>query len=142
MQISFFVPGVPAPGGSKRYLGHRGGKAILVDTCKRNKDWRSVVAMCAKEAMQCADPIDCALEVEMYFNMPRPKYHYDSKGLVKDKFLNAPHVIKPDVLKLARSTEDAMTGIVYRDDSQTVSLKAVKFYDMKAGCLIVVKGLA
>ena len=27
--ISFFVPGIPRPGGSKKYMGHRKGKAVL-----------------------------------------------------------------------------------------------------------------
>jgi Holliday junction resolvase RusA-like endonuclease len=29
--------------------------------------------------------------------------------------------VKPDVLKLARAVEDALTGILYRDDAQIVT---------------------
>ena len=37
-------------------------------------------------------------------------------------------VVKPDLSKLIRSTEDAMTGIVYADDAQIVEMTVKKHY--------------
>jgi Holliday junction resolvase RusA-like endonuclease len=37
-------------------------------------------------------------------------------------------VTRPDVLKLARAAEDALTGIVWRDDSQIVHETLAKVY--------------
>jgi hypothetical protein len=36
------------------------------------------------------------------------------------------HVVKPDLDKLVRAVGDALTGILYRDDAQIVSLNASK----------------
>jgi len=38
--------------------------------------------------------------------------------------------VKPDVDKLARGLLDAMTGILFADDAQVVSLHVRKFYDL------------
>ena len=56
MKMTFFVPGIPAPGGSKRFVGHskKTGRAILIDAAgERNKNWRSIVqcpAPCVEKA--------------------------------------------------------------------------------------------
>jgi len=146
MTLDFFVPGLPAPGGSKRFVGFgkKTGRAILIDDAgKRNKDWRTAVGWHAADAMQGREVITSACEVCMEFVMPRPKAHFRSNGMVKDSAPVAP-TTKPDVLKLARSTEDAMTGIVWRDDSQTFALKLVKRYAAATetiGCRITINAL-
>lgn len=118
--IEFFVPGIPAPGGSKRFVGFgkKTGRAILIDDAgARNKNWRAVVSTVALEAMAGREVITMgAIHVSFEFVMPRPKAHYLKSGALR---ASAPcwHTKVPDGLKLARSTEDAMTGIVYRDDS-------------------------
>jgi Holliday junction resolvase RusA-like endonuclease len=46
---------------------------------------------------------------------------------------------KPDIDKLIRSTFDSMTGVLYRDDSQVVQVRATKVYvtsDEPAGAVI------
>jgi len=53
--ISFFVPGLPAPGGSKRFVGFgkKTGRAILIDAAgQRNKDWKANVGWNAQKAME------------------------------------------------------------------------------------------
>src|SRR5208283_2635982 len=78
--INFFVPGVPAPGGSKRFVGFgkRTGSAILVDDAgQRNKNWRAMVAAVAHNHRP-AELLRCPLDVCLMFVMPRPKYHYGS----------------------------------------------------------------
>lgn len=110
--ISFFVPGIPAPGGSKNAF--RVGNRIVVTDAggKRNKAWRKAVAAAAVKAI--AEYKHCistgALRVEMIFYIQRPKSH--RKGGPRY------HTYRPDLLKLARSTEDALNGLVWMDDSQ------------------------
>ena len=53
------------------------------------------------------------------FYLPRPK----SLG----KKITA-HLKAPDCSKLVRSTEDALSGILFRDDSQVIELVAAKYY--------------
>lgn len=156
--LSFFVPGRPVPGGSKRaFLIHQKGcpagrrfnkgscvcrpHTTVVDSAgQRNKDWRSAVVQFAYEA--CRDwaceqtptqqkpilPIFFeAVEFYAHFWLPRPKTHYGKHGYMLP---SAPpyHVIRPDVLKLARAVEDALTGIVWADDAIIVREHLEKDY--------------
>jgi len=148
MKISFFVPGIPAPGGSKRFVGHskKTGRAILIDAAgQRNKDWRHIVGLCGSAAMceQAFESFTEPLRVKFDFIMPRRKGDFNSKGEVKP---SAPfyHTTRPDALKLARSTEDALTGIVWQDDAQTAMLEISKRYADKGepcGCQITIQNL-
>ena len=73
MTITFFVPGIPAPGGSKRSFRHRhSGKIITREDCKRNPGWRSVVAASAMQAYS-GPPLTGPLSLQVSFHMPRPK---------------------------------------------------------------------
>jgi Holliday junction resolvase RusA-like endonuclease len=60
----------------------------------------------------------------------RPKGHYGTgrnEGCLR---MSAPFypTTQPDTTKLVRGIEDAMTGVVYRDDAQIVHQKARKSY--------------
>jgi len=70
--------------------------------------------------------------------MPRPKYHFGTgrnAGKLKD---NAVYWCEttPDALKLTRSTEDALTGIAWKDDKQVVDLHVKKIYGERPGAII------
>ena len=92
--------------------------------------------MFAKRAMEGSAPIrDIGLNVKMTFYVPRPKGHYKTgknADVLRDNAPTFP-LKKPDVLKLARSTEDAMTGIVWDDDSSSVTLTLRKRFSI-TGC--------
>jgi len=140
--LEFFIPGFAKPGGSKRFLGmSRKGHAIIADDCVKGKDWRAVVAYGAREAMKNDLPTEEALCVQMTFHITRPKGHFRSgknSHLLRESAPKFP-TPKPDVLKLARSTEDAMTGIVWKDDSATVTLVLKKRYADKPGVSIYIR---
>lgn len=147
MKITFFIPGIPAPGGSKRFVGHskKTGRAILIDAAgEKNKNWRSIVAVCGSDEMRKSGALfNGPLRVKFDFVMPRRKGDMNSKGEVKP---TAPfyHTTKPDALKLARSTEDALTGIVWNDDAQTAILEISKRYASKGepcGCQATISNL-
>jgi len=65
--------------------------------------------------------------VSMIFYRPRPKAHLRTNGEVRPSAPRDP-ITRPDVLKLARLCEDALTGIVYHDDSCIVSEHLYKCY--------------
>lgn len=145
--IIFFVPGIPAPGGSKRFvgIGKRTGRAILIDAGgQRNKDWRANVGHHALIAMEGKVQFERRpLMVNLTFFMPRPKYHFRRDGTLRD---DAPryHTTKPDAIKLARAAEDAMTGIIYRDDALTAAITSAKYYanpDESCGCRVEIMTL-
>lgn len=125
--IEFFVPGIPKPGGSKRaFYVKKLNRAVITDAGGAStKEWRQQVAAFARDAYN-GPLLDGAMTVTMQFFMPRPKGHSGSKGIKPSAPLYP--ATKPDVLKLARSTEDALTGIIWRDDCTTVSLSLDKQY--------------
>lgn len=131
MTLRFFAPGIPAPGGSKTAMRNRHtGKPFVRDACKRNKPWRDTVASFALEAMVGRRPMDGPLSVTFVFILPRPKAHFfDGKktGQLRPTAPNY-HSVRPDTTKLIRSTEDALTGLVWTDDAVISEQRASKVY--------------
>lgn len=130
MTIFFRVYGLPVPQGSKVLVG-KGAKKILVEG-NRSKlmPWRQEVAQLATVEMGNDGPWEDAVGVRLTFILPRPQGHYGTgrnAHVVKDSSPKRP-VTKPDLDKLIRSMLDAMTGIVFRDDSQVAILDCAKVY--------------
>lgn len=128
--ISFTVLGIAAPQGSMRaFVGKKTGRAFMTSDNKRTMPWRQDVAACAERACAVAPklwPITGACEMQVVFCLPRPMGHHGKKGLRK----SAPPFPekKPDLSKLIRAVEDALTGIVYDDDARIVRHDAKKTY--------------
>lgn len=127
--IAFTVFGEAKPGGSKRAFQnpHTGRIAVVDSSGKAGKDWRRAVTEAAAEAMGNRELYREALVVSMIFYRPRPKAHLRVNGEVRDAAPRDP-ITRPDLLKLARLCEDALTGIVYHDDSCIVSEHLYKCY--------------
>lgn len=132
--ITFRVSGMaPAPQGSKRHLGN----GVMVESCKRVKPWRILVAEAA--AASGASLLRGPVSMSAVFLFARPKGHYGKRGLKP----SAPrwHSVKPDVSKLQRSTEDALSGILFEDDARITSATISKRYcvgDELPGAIITI----
>ncbi len=118
-ELALTVYGHPEPAGSKRAFARPGGFARVVDANAKAAPWKAAVAAAAAEAWAGRELLDVALDVRMVFYRPRPRSHY---GTGRNAELLRPRAPawptgRPDVLKLARAVEDALTGIVYRDDA-------------------------
>lgn len=134
MNLSFFVPGIPATAGSKTgFYNKKSGRVIMAPANKRQKPWMSHVQACAIDALGSdydQPPITGAVVLALKFLMPRAKSHY---GTGKNEAILKPtapieHIKKPDLTKLLRAVEDALTGLIWRDDSQVVSFCCAKSY--------------
>lgn len=125
--LTFFVPGVPAPQGSKSLSrsGH------MYEANKRLKPWRDQVVFHARRAHGRQEPIDAAVKVTAVFLFPKPK-----TTKCKDHPAG-----KPDVDKLCRAVLDSLTiARVIRDDARVVELSARKEWaDTKNGAQITVE---
>ena len=138
MTITFFVPGIPRPGGSKRgFYIPKLNRVVITEDCKKSKDWRTSVAWAAAEHIP--EPLTGPLMARFCFRLPRPKGHYGSGRNSSNLKSSAPPwpAVKPDVTKLVRSTEDSLKGIAWIDDSQVVSQHATKEYG-RPGCEITI----
>ena len=108
----FFVPGSPAPQGSKRHVG--GGR--MIESSKYVGPWRATIAGVAGQCIEYGPRVG-PVAVALDFVLPRPK---------SEPKTTRPHTRRPDVDKLARAVLDALTGIYFADDSQVDSLAATK----------------
>jgi Holliday junction resolvase RusA-like endonuclease len=140
--VTFTVLGHPEPGGSKTAV--RVGDGVTVrDSNKKVMPWRACVAGAAKEAMGDAEPMRGPLGAVFTFYVQRPQSHYGTgrnSGTVKVSAPGGP-IVRPDVTKLVRAAEDAMTSICWRDDAQVILQIARKRYGTPERCEVQVRQL-
>jgi crossover junction endodeoxyribonuclease RusA len=101
-------------------------RPILTSTNKNLKRWRAGLSVLAQKAIfdlpgahPFPVPADVPLRVHIIFGFVSPKSRKDG-SIFK--------TTRPDLDKLIRSTLDAMTGIVYKDDSQVAQVQAMKVF--------------
>lgn len=115
----------PVPQGSKSIS--RTGR--MYEANKKLDPWRKRVAQHGREEMErTARPVlEGPVFLDIVFVFTRPKYHYRANGALKP---SAPkwHTKKPDTDKLVRAIGDALTGIVWKDDSQIARIMVSKVY--------------
>lgn len=127
--LTITVYGQPAPQGSKRHVG----KGVMVESSRAVKPWREAVKAAALDAMGDAPlRLDGPLAVHMRFTVAdqpagRPSW-WPAGERWSRRFRTRP-ASKPDLSKLIRSTEDALTDAgVIRDDARIVALYTAKHY--------------
>lgn len=143
--ITFKVHGVAQPAGSKKafvptnkHTGQpfrRKGGGIVVnvtDDNSKSKGWKQEVAWAARQAYDgplLAGPI----RMTIAFYRVRPKGHFTPKGAQSKKGQETPFPIsKPDLLKLTRGVEDALTKVIWADDAQVVDHRLTKHWGESA----------
>lgn len=119
-RVSFWVPGVPQPQGSKRaFRNPHSGSINIVESSKKVAPWRTDVKEFARKAMTDRPLFIGAVSITVAFVMYRPTSTPKTKP--------TPAAIKkPDLDKLQRAILDALKGTVYSDDSQVVTIHADK----------------
>lgn len=122
--IEFTVAGVPAPQGSKRGFV-RGTRVVMVESSSRLMPYRAAVAAEARFAWP-HPPLTESVTLDVVFTFVRPRSHLNKIGVARPSAPPSP--ARPDLDKLLRAIGDAMTGIIYRDDSQISSITATKAY--------------
>lgn len=143
MSFRLVVYGTASPAGSKRVVpagGRPGGRPLVVDASRGAAAWKRTVAQEAGAAMQGRRLLEGPLAVTFTFVAARPKGHFGTRGL-RPSAPSRP-TTRPDVLKLARAVEDALTGIVWRDDAQIVDERLTKVYGEPARVEVEVAQLA
>jgi Holliday junction resolvase RusA-like endonuclease len=112
--IAFRVYGMPGPQGSKRHVG----RGVMIESSKKVKPWREAVKFAALEARAGAAPLDGPLVARMVFTLPKP--------VSAPKRSRTWACRKPDLSKLIRSTEDALTDAgFWADDARVVEYSRI-----------------
>jgi len=124
MMVTITVYGRPQQRGSKKPFiirgGPRKGQASMCDDNKRSAPWMAAVTAAAAEVMDGGTLLTGPVELTAKFFFKRPNSHFGTgrnDGKLKE---SAPsfHSQQPDLSKLLRAVEDALSGIVYGDDRQ------------------------
>lgn len=135
--VRVVVYGQPAPQGSKRHVG--GGR--MIESSKAVAPWREAVKFAARMVRErLPATLDGPLRARVVFTLPKPKTAPKTRRSWPDR--------KPDLSKLLRATEDALTdaGLI-ADDARLVEFsrlaKVFPGEDPEAldtpGCVITVE---
>lgn len=119
-------------------LNRKTGKAFTFkggspQTAEKLTTWDGAVRAAAISKIGpigCPPFVEVALFVQIVFRIARPGGHWGkgkNAGKLSPKAPAHPRG-KPDIDKLARSTLDSLTGIVFDDDSRIVRLDLTKVY--------------
>lgn len=147
MILDFFVPGIPIPKGSTKAFVMKGknGKPRAVTTATngdKQRPWASAISYTAMQEMRFEKPVAGPICLSLYFTMPRIKGHFrtgKNAHLLRDDAPSA-HIVKPDLDKLIRCVKDALTSIVWNDDSQVCEMPNIrKRYGDNPGVRITVE---
>ena len=111
--VRFTVEGEPIPQGSVRVFGGR-----VVHDNPRTKGWRALVAAEAAEVVD-GDPWVGPVAATLVFRVQKPRTAPRRRTFP---------TVRPDLDKYGRAVLDALTGLVWVDDSQVVRLTLAKVY--------------
>lgn len=129
MTVSFFVPAEPQAKGSMRAFVPKGwNRPVVTSTNKHLKSYESLVRMEANKIWN-APVLDRNTPVNVWLVFCFIKPRSTPKKVVEK-------LTKPDLDKLIRPILDAMTGIVWVDDSQVVRIVASKIFTERPGTAV------
>lgn len=130
------VYGNAEPAGSKRGFYRPKLGVRIVDANQKSRAWKDLVS---QEAGKIADGLlEGPLWLEALFYRPRPAGHFGkgrNAGVLKSSAPSHP-ATRPDATKLLRAVEDALTGVLYRDDAQIVHQVVAKKWGEPARVVI------
>lgn len=124
--MKIVVYGHPAPQGSKRFMGVHGGKGVMKESSAKVKPWREDVKAAAEAAIALRnlapwEPMNEPVAMVVVFTLPAPQSLPKRRASYPSKL--------PDLSKLVRSTEDALTSAgIWKDDARVVDCRSIKTY--------------
>lgn len=119
--VEFIINAVPVAEGRAR--AYRAGGFIRVVTPEKTRAYRQFVAEAARAAMSQQEPLQSPLALSVTFWMPIPA---SACKRARAGLAGKPHIKKPDIDNLLKALMDGLTGVVFHDDSQVVSVLAYK----------------
>jgi Holliday junction resolvase RusA-like endonuclease len=128
VKLEFSVPGEPRGKGRPRATARAG--IVRMYTDKQTASYENLIAMAASAAMGVAGllaPLETPLMVTIGAAMTIPASASAKKRAAMVEGAIRP-TKRPDLDQFVKAALDGMNGVVYRDDSQVVTLRAFKVY--------------
>lgn len=141
--LRMWVPGKPQTAGSKRgFVNPKNGKVIITESASgaakvAKKTYRGDLRDAAVHARRVSwltdEPLRIPLAIEAVFVRARPSNHLRRDGSLTPLGMASRPTTRPDATKLLRAAEDALTGVLWLDDSQITQQLAWKAFGDDVG---------
>jgi len=134
--VTFTVIGLPAPQGSKTRTRYG-----MKESSANVQPWRVDVKNFALQSKPLGWDMEASMTLSVVFRFRRPKSHLTKSGLSSTATKDATSAKLGDLDKLLRSTNDALTDVLFNDDRQVISIIASKRYcepDEPQGAIITI----
>lgn len=132
MSYQIRIAGVPKAQPRVKARGFKVGKSVRVHiyTPDTANDWKEAIRDGVREVGVSSFPPHTSLEVQLLFDMPRPRSHFGSR--LGEPYLKTDSpkdpTTKPDLDNLTKAVWDALNGIIWHDDSNITRTVQEKNY--------------
>jgi Holliday junction resolvase RusA-like endonuclease len=134
--LTYLVEGNPIGKGRPKFA--RRGNFVSAYTPTKTRDYESVIKDAAQKAMGSNELLETPVTVAIYITVPIPQSYSKKRS---EACLNGSEkpIKKPDIDNIAKCFLDAMNEIVYKDDTQVLTLHITKVYGTVGMVEVMVK---
>ena len=138
-KISFLIPGPPVAKGRARSVVRNSKRGLTVGhyTPEKTAKYENLVRLAAQIAMDGRNVLNGPVAIKLTAWLPIPK-SYSKKRMAACLNGSERHVKRPDLDNIVKSVTDGCNEVVWRDDSQIVSITANKHYGETPGMEVIV----
>jgi Holliday junction resolvase RusA-like endonuclease len=123
--VTYMVEGNPVGKGRPKFA--RRGNFVSTYTPTKTRDYEDLIKEAAQKAMGSNEILETPVTVAIYITVPIPQSYSKKRTEACLKGLERP-IKKPDIDNIAKCFLDAMNEIVYKDDTQVLTLHITKVY--------------
>ena len=136
--LKFTIPGEPCAQGRPRF-STAGGFVKAYDPAK-SKNYKAYIKLVAtheaKKQGWLYTELPLSMSVTAYMSIPKSKSKkFRPAALAHEERPTK----KPDLSNIVKGVEDALNGLIYKDDSQIVKLSLEKYYDAEPRLEVVLE---
>ena len=127
MTISFTVLGEPKAKARPRVFYNKQAGRVMAYTPKETASYENLISYTASQYRSKTGLLTCPVRLflDIYRSMPKA---FSKKKIVRAENKKIVPIIKPDLDNIIKVVCDALNGIIWKDDSQVVSILCNKFY--------------
>jgi len=135
--IEIIIPGEVQAQERPRFS--RRGSFVQTYDPPKSKNYKKYVKECA-EKYRPKELLDVALELSIdVYRTPPKNISKAKKNRIEIEEETLRPITKPDVDNYAKGIKDALTGVIWTDDSKVVDLRVSKFYSMNPRAEVKIK---
>ena len=134
--VTYMVEGNPIGKGRPKFA--RRGNFVSTYTPTKTRDYEDLIKESARQAMGSAEVLETPVTVAIYITVPIPA-SYSKKRTEACLSGSERPIKKPDIDNVAKCFLDAMNEIVYKDDTQVLTLHITKVYGTVGMVEVMVK---